>query len=385
MNQTYDIVVVGAAVSGLSAGISAALAGAETLIVEKGNGIGASIRCGELVPSASQMQELFPRATSISRFFELFSQRTICNTTKTVRVFSPKGRSYEFSFGGLVLNREELERSMAEKAKEEGATVRTSTVVKGVDKEGSVTRILMHGSDGDSVVKTKLLIGADGYPSKIGKWTHLGAKMSAGDCAMCVQGRAYNANVDDDVVEMYLGREYAPGGYAWVIPKGDGAVNVGLGVVRSYLRRGSDIVDLLDAFVQEHPVASKHFLGARFSPMIAKMLPVGGLFPNISGNGTLLTGDAAGTMIAVNGSGIPTAFVAGALAGETASRCLKGQCDLSLYARRLKVEVGRVLRIGYLYRRAGDLFMRSDDVFEKILRAIGTRNVAKVIKCVPPI
>ncbi len=136
LNQTYDIVVVGAGVSGLSAGLSAALNGAETLIVERKKEIGASIKCGEAIPSATLMQELLPRATSISRLFEMLSQDTICNTTKKLCVFSPKSREYEFLYEGLVLKRDELEKTMAEKTKKAGATIRTSTVVTGIDNKG---------------------------------------------------------------------------------------------------------------------------------------------------------------------------------------------------------------------------------------------------------
>ncbi len=36
-----------------------------------------------------------------------------------------------------------------------------------------------------------------------------------------------------------------------------------------------------------------------------------------------------------------------------------------------------------MYRRLGDVFIRSDEVLEKVLQIIGTDNLAKVIKCEP--
>ncbi|PIZ62037.1 MAG: digeranylgeranylglycerophospholipid reductase, partial [Candidatus Marinimicrobia bacterium CG_4_10_14_0_2_um_filter_48_9] len=32
-------------------------------------------------------------------------------------------------------------------------------------------------------------------------------------------------------IDFYVGHTYAPGGYLWVFPKGDGKANIGLGVV----------------------------------------------------------------------------------------------------------------------------------------------------------
>ena len=110
---------------------------------------------------------------------------------------------------------------------------------------------------------------------------------------------------------------------------------------------------------------------------------MGGLLPNVYGNRVLLAGDAAGILIAVNGSGIPTALVSGHIAGKIASQNLKENCELSLYATALKKEIGSVVERGYLYRRLGDVFIRSEEAFEKVFQMIGTDNLAKVIKCEP--
>ena len=43
-----------------------------------------------------------------------------------------------------------------------------------------------------------------------------------------------NLAVDQSVTEMYVGTELAPGGYGWIIPRGNRSANVGIGIRTSY-------------------------------------------------------------------------------------------------------------------------------------------------------
>jgi len=383
LRETFDIVVVGAGVAGLSAGLSAASDGAETLIVERKKEVGASIRCGEFLPSPVQIKELMPDAKSIEKFYRLLSEDAVCNTTKGIRVFSPKNGQYEFSFDGLVLRRDLFEKSIASEAEQAGVTIQTATTAEAVMSDGNLTKISLRSKNGASFVKAKLVIGADGFPSKASKLTNFIVRPRSEDMALSVQRTVDNAKLDDDVMELYFGNKCAPGGYAWIIPKGGGEANVGVGVRLSHLKQGHPAIDYLNAFLQKNPISLPHFVGAQFKLLISKTLFIGGLVPNVYGIRAMLAGDAAGTLIAVNGSGIPTALVSGHIAGETASRHLKENCELSLYATVLRREIRKIVDRGYLYRRLGDVFARSDDVFEKVLRMVGTDNLGKVLRCEP--
>ena len=383
LDQPYDIVIVGAGVSGLSAGYSASLNGAKTLIVERKKEIGAIIRCGEFVYSQNEIKKLLPNASSLKKLYMMLSKESICNTTNKIRVFSPQNRKYEFTFDGLVLERSKLEKTIAKETERAGATIQTSTVVKGIEKKGNVTKVLIQNVKGKTFVKTRLLIGADAFPSKIAKWTNLKSTMNPSDISICAQRHVYDAKIDENAMELYFGKKYAPGGLAWVIPKGGGTANIGIGVRLPYMKRGLHVVDYLNTLLTKHPIVSTYLSNARSKPMIAKTLPVCGLFQDIYRNKILLTGDAAGAVIATNGSGIPTAFVSGHIAGKMASKYIKGNNELLNYATVLKSEIGQVLQRGYLYRKFGDFFVHSDAVFEVLMRIIGTNNIAKVIKCSP--
>ena len=44
-----------------------------------------------------------------------------------------------------------------------------------------------------------------------------------------------DVDIDAEAAEMYFSARFAPGGYAWIIPLGEDAANVGVGVRASYL------------------------------------------------------------------------------------------------------------------------------------------------------
>lgn len=383
VDKTHDVIVIGGGMAGLSAGFSAAMNGADALVLERKKMVGVPVRCGEFFPARDEADGILPNAPSFTRFYDLLREEAISNRTKSIRVYSPRSRRYEFPFSGLVLRREIFEGAIAEEAERIGTTVQTGVNVEAVERRGEKTEILTSGANGNVVLKAKLVIGADGFPSKTVPRVDLRLYIRDENLALCAQRTAYNAKVDDDVVEMFLGMEYAPGGYAWVIPKGNGEANVGVGARLSHLKRGKTVVDYLNHFVERHPSVSERLQKAMFGPLIAKTLPVGGLAPYVYGDGLLLAGDAAGMVIATNGSGIPTALASGFIAGKIAARHLRGDCPLSSYESALRKEIVRPVKRGYLYRRVGDVFMGSDRTFETLLRIIGTGNVAKVIKCVP--
>jgi digeranylgeranylglycerophospholipid reductase len=380
LNQTRDIVIVGGGISGLSAGLSASSNGAETLILERKKEIGAHVRCGEFFPAESEIENLMPDARTLKKFYAILPKDSVCNKTKTIRVHSPYSRLYEFPFDGWVLRRDVFERAIAEYAEKAGATIQTSTSVNGVKIKDDMAEIQTSGLSGKRMIKARFVIGADGFPSRASKLTYLEPYKKDENVALCIQQTASNTLVHEEIIEMYLGSKYSPGGYAWIIPKGQGEANVGVGVRLSRLKKGPPIMNYFNAFKKKN---ADYFSHAQFRPLVAKILPVGGLTPHLYDERVLFAGDAAGAVVATNGSGIPTGLVSGYVAGEVAAKHLKGQCDLSVYGDVLKKEVGRVIKRGYRYRRIADWFMWSDWTFEKLLRIIGTSNVAKVIQCEP--
>ncbi len=384
MNDSFDVTIIGAGPAGLSAAKSASQRGARTLLIEREKEIGVPVRCGEFFPVYNETLRILPNAHSLKDFYSMLSKEAISNNTRKIRLISPKNRMVEFDFKGYVLRRDLFEKRISQEAEAQGAIIQLRTCAEGVMEKTGTKKVLLYGPRGKTFVKSKILIGADGFPSKTARLANMTKGFKPQDAALCIQRRMTNTElIEEDTMEMYFSPKYAPGGFAWIIPKSGGEVNVGLGVRFSSLSKAVPISYFLNAFLDRHPIASKYFLRAKPLSLIRKIVPVGGLSANICKKRTLLVGDAAGAVIAVNGSGIPNALITGHLAGRVAADNLNGGCELSVYTSAVKEKIGGVLQRGYLYRRICEKFVNSERVFEMVLQALGAENLARVIRCEP--
>ncbi len=384
MQKTYDIVIVGAGPAGSSAAIKASAEGAETILIEKRRKIGVPVKCGEFIPSPNEIERIMPEAKEHLDFYKILEDREIVtNRIKRIRVHSPKDKVYTFNFDGIVLRRDVFDRTLSLMAEEKGVTLERSSIATSIAEKGGRKKILLNTREGRFTVESKILIGADGFPSRISTLKNLNSGYKRRDIAICIQQRIERIQLDEEAVDIYINAEYAPGGYAWIIPKGDGSANVGLGARLSHLESGAYLKDYLKRFLKEIRFTCKVYPNIEEGGFIVKMLPVGGLMKRLYDDNVLLTGDASGTVNPINGSGIPTAIVSGCIAGEVASKNLMGECELSVYPEALKREVGHVLNRGLRYRRIADLFMYSNSLFERLLRIIGEENIGRIIKCEP--
>ncbi len=73
------------------------------------------------------------------------------------------------------------------------------------------------------------MIAADGVESRIARWAGIDTSLGLQDLGVCVQYYMTDIELDPGCIEFYFGSRWAPGGYAWVFPKGEREANVGLG------------------------------------------------------------------------------------------------------------------------------------------------------------
>jgi digeranylgeranylglycerophospholipid reductase len=188
-------------------------------------------------------------------------------------------------------------------------------------------------------------------------------------------------DIDADLTEVYFGKEYAPGGYAWIIPKGEGMANVGLGIRTSFSERGVSLKDYIERFISKHPIASKKFQKGVILSRTGGLVPVGGPIEKTYSENAIVVGDAAGQVMATNGGGIPPAVICGDIGGEAIAQKLRGENDLSFYEKEWKSEVGKELDTGVKIRKIVDIALRSDKLAERILEIFEGKIVREVILC----
>jgi geranylgeranyl reductase family protein len=170
-------------------------------------------------------------------------------------------------------------------------------------------------------------------------------------------------------------------GYGWVIPLGDGTVNVGVAVLSTYRDvRGVNALKLLDSFA--HSVADRWELEAdeQLKAPTRFRIPLGGSVGPTMGPTFLVAGDAAGAANPFNGDGVDAALRCGRLAAEVLDEALTtgNSTALQRYPTMLADEVGQFDKVGRLSARflgrpgvlrpALAVGMHSDRVMGAVLR-----------------
>jgi digeranylgeranylglycerophospholipid reductase len=348
MDKSYDLIVVGAGPAGSMAAWNAARRGISVLLLEKDREVGTPVRCAEGV-AKKDMEKLVEEAArpgwvaaEISRF----------------RLFSPDGTPVfvHIEETGYVLNRRLFDYDLALKATDAGARLVTHAEVFNVLKSGhAVTGVSLKIAGEQLEVQGKIVIAADGVETRVARWAGIDSTVKLKDMETCVQCTLADIPLDPDICDFYFSRDFAPGGYAWIFPKGKTTANVGLGISGNYARRRSPEEYLrifLDRYFSHAAVVSKTVGG----------VPVDRTLKNIVADGFMVAGDAAHQANPISGGGIISGMIAGKIAGEVAAKAVKrGKSsvkDLRPYAREWHKRVGKSHE---RYYRLKDALMKFED------------------------
>jgi len=163
--------------------------------------------------------------------------------------------------------------------------------------------------DGSSVCG-RVVIDASGPIACLGKNDGLAWKPVDLEPAYFVLAEAAEG-FPSDTVHIYIGRDCAPGGYAWMFPRGKECANIGV-LIGSCHRGKANISSLLDTFI------ARRFPGIRIVKRFAGAIPCGCQHGPTTAPGLIKAGDAASTVNPISRAGICEALVSGGLAGDHA-------------------------------------------------------------------
>jgi digeranylgeranylglycerophospholipid reductase len=220
---SYDVIVVGAGPAGSTAAMYAAGNGASVLLLDKKKEIGNPIQCAGFLPDASEVQALLPNA-ELPDSLKNYPDSCILQKIKTQRIIPPNCTVKEFSVKGAVLDRRRYDQFLAEQAAKAGAELMIKTRVTKV--EG--TTVEASGVFGKHTIKAKAIIGADGPNSLVARSKGLTFNPGEKEISVALEYQVRNVDIDPDALEMYFGKVFVPGGYAWIFPEGKDRANVGI-------------------------------------------------------------------------------------------------------------------------------------------------------------
>ncbi len=354
--ESFDVVVVGAGPAGSVAARAAAEGGATTLLLDHRPELGHPVQCGEFVPEARELEDLFGCPELIARAFEVPSG-TVLRTTRWMSCVSPYGHRFRFPLDGFMVSRRAFDKALAYRAEGAGAELRHPVGV--VELAGDELHLA-----GGGRVRARAVVAADGPLSTIGR--------SVGFAPPRSLYRMITATVDgplDDGIDLHFGH-VAPGGYAWRFPRAHDA-NVGLGV--THLPPGRSLDALLADFAGEQglgvPRAPTHW-----------WVPVGPPPASLVRGCALFAGDAANLVMATNGGGIPTAMLSGRLAGEAAARHVRDGRPLAEYDAAWRSALFDPLERAARIQRFGERFAGVDPLLALGMRYIGASGLDAMMR-----
>ena len=351
----YDVVVVGAGPAGSTAARYAARRGLKVLLLDRRKEIGVPVQCGEYVAKDDEVRAIFPTVDGLDDLMAA-PERVRQIDTDVIRLWSPDGRHWDVPFGGYTVQRDKMDQGIADQAVAEGAELRTETTVHRVTGTDVATN--------RGTAAGKVIIGSDGPRSTVARSVGLDWP---------VAGPAMSCTIDgdfDSVTDLFFGN-LAPGGYAWIIPKG-ACANVGLGTWQHFRGR----LDLLfHKFLDQRGLPHPHGTGG--------YVPVEGPVGRTVKENVLLVGDAAGHVMATNGGGINVAMICGRIAGETAADHVLQGTPLGAYEARWRAAVGGPLDRGRKIKRLADRFFGNDFLLGAAMTLLGRGRMGRAIRCQP--
>lgn len=342
LQERYDLVVVGAGPAGSTAARETAQSGLSVLLMEKRQEIGSPVRCAEGVGRQPLEAFIEPDEHWIAATVERAQFTTVANGVEETRRLSG-GQGY-------ILERRIFDRLLAEEAAKAGTMVAVKTAAQGLlIEDGAVRGVIAAGPRARMEIEAQIVIGADGVESRVGSWAGLETTLPLRDTMSCAQYLLAGINVDPACCCYYIGLEVAPGGYAWIFPKGEGKANVGLGVQADLATEPA--LAYLDRFVESRP----HLAQGSPVTLVMGSVPVALPPPRLVANGLMLVGDAARQVDPLTGGGITNAMAAGRLAAQVAIEAIDNgdtsAAFLSEYEKRWKADLGRKMARNYRLRQ----------------------------------
>jgi len=304
-----DALIIGAGPAGLNAGLRltsiAALSPLSVLLIDKIAPWERPIPCAEGVGRLG-----FEEALEVDPSWIRLVISKAC-------FYSPDGTcvTYTDANKGFIIDRAKMQSDLADKLRKRGVDITLGVKASGVsfvDDDGRRTVALDNGES----ISARVVIDASGPVSLLGRGENICWKPYDLEPGYFVV--ADNVKCDTDAVHIYTGQKVAPGGYAWVFPRGGGTANIGIVVGKNQIK-GINIRNLLSGFL------GKNFPDVNILTSFAGSIPCGYRRGNIALPGLIKCGDAANATNPVSRAGIVEALMSGGLAGSAAFDMLSAE------------------------------------------------------------
>jgi geranylgeranyl reductase family protein len=359
----YDAVIIGGGpIGGYVAG-KLAEKKLNVAIVEKNKQIGLLVNCAGLIT---------PRVFDTVK---ISKELVVQNEIKGANIHSPSGKILKIGgnkLHALVIDRSRFDKKIIQKAKKNGAEVFLDNNVLSFQKIGGHVELKTSQT---LDINCKLLIGADGpfsktrdrfsFPESIEFIRGIGAEVTG-------------TNLNPNFVEIFVGKDIAPGFFAWIIPlnKEGTKARIGLCINQDSPNTPKYYFD----YLFKHKNSSQFLENVDITKRIGGVIPLGALKKTYDSN-VLLVGDAAAQVKPTSGGGIFTGLLCANHCSDVAFEAFQTNNFtlqfLKKYHKLWTSDIGRELYLGMRFRRIYKSL--TDNQFDKYIEKFQDPKIIKII------
>jgi len=355
--KKYDVAVVGGGPIGSYVAHRMAVMGYSVVVVERRGNYGDRICCTGLV--SQECVNTFAIADDI-----------ILRQANSATLFSPGGRVFEVWRAepqASIIDRVGLDLAIVKRAVDSGVEYVMGGTVGDIQIDGDRVRIEAGHEDEQVNFEVKAAIIATGFGSNLPEKLGMG---KVGDFVIGVQAEV--EALDLEGVEVYFGRQVAPGFFAWAVPTSKGKALVGM---LSRRQHGFYLRKFLTHLTSQ----------GKITPTEAEVLYRGISIkppPRTYGNRLVVIGDAAGQVKPTTGGGIYYGWLCADIAAEKLRQAFS-EGDLSArslasYERAWKNKIGWELRMRRWARKVYERL--SDGQVDLAIDIMKSSGIDKVLR-----
>jgi flavin-dependent dehydrogenase len=352
MEFDHDVIVAGGGIAGLITASSVAHYSKQNLSIlvidrnpqsEMGKKTGGGWVCGDAVSKGSL--DFLESHVGIK-----YGKPELERTVQGVVAYSPDHQSKAMFDGqGFILNRRLLPERQRQDAEKLGVQFQFNTYADSlIAEDGFIRGVRCRSAKDNSTFKktAKVVVDATGSASRLR--TSLPIKSfiekeidkeqdmeSTGRYIITFEvAKDDKTYFDPDYAIIHLDQKIAPGGYAWVFPKGENKANIGLGVAQRILAernraygRNDSLSSLIEDYVRTNPAIKNWKLAeGQQDEGNSKgnwQVPIRRQNDCLVANGYMIVGDAAWMARPIDAGGIGPAIYASTIAGSVITEAVE--------------------------------------------------------------